>query len=99
MSPEKLSKLNDIYQKYIEVGMFDFPVDVSKEFIAEKFMGYGTNLNEKVFSLSEFKELVLRQRQQSAGIEMHVDRNQVFQKITNDRSEEHTSELQSPCNL
>ena len=86
MSPEKLSKLNDIYQKYIEVGMFDFPVDVSKEFIAEKFMGYGTNLNEKVFSLSEFKELVLRQRQQSAGIEMHVDRNQVFQKITNDEN-------------
>src|ERR1039457_6396168 len=86
MSPEKLSKLNHIYQKYIEVGMFDFPVDVSKEFIAEKFMGYGTNINEKVFSLSEFKELVLRQRQQSAGIEMHVDRNQVFHKITNDEN-------------
>ena len=86
MAPEKLVTLNETYQKFIEVGIFDFPVDVSQEFIAENIMGYGTNLDEKVFSFSEFSKLVLRQRQQAAGIEMHIARNPVFQKITNEEN-------------
>jgi signal transduction histidine kinase len=86
MAPEKLRKLNEIYQKYIEMAMFDFPVDDSREFFAEKIMGYGTNLDEKVFSFSEFRELVLRQRHQAIGIEMHINRSPVFQRITNDEN-------------
>ncbi len=86
MAPEKLLKLNDAYQKYIELGMFDFPIDASHEFVMENVMGYGTNLDEKIFSFSELRELVLKQRQQAAGIEMRVDRNPVFRKITSDEN-------------
>jgi signal transduction histidine kinase len=86
MTPEKLLKLNDTYQKYIELGLFDFPVDASQEFVIENIMGYGTNLDEKIFSFSELRELVLRQRQQAAGIEMRVDRTPVFKKITSDEN-------------
>src|SRR5687768_2322170 len=86
MSPEKLMKVNEVYQIFIETALFDFPLDAAQDFISEDVMGYGTNLDEKVSSFSGFSQLVKIQREQSAGIEMRVERAPVFQKFSNDEN-------------
>ena len=51
MTPEKEKQLNDTYQKYTEALVQSMHIDSLDEFIVEDMMGYGTAIDEKIFSI------------------------------------------------
>ena len=83
MNAEKEKLLNDTYQKWMQAGLYDLPLDKINEFVDPKIMGYGTAIDEKVLSISEYKQLINRQREQAVGIEMDVEITPVFRSVTN----------------
>ncbi len=83
MNPKKEKLLNDTYQKWMQAVLYDLPLDEINELIDPKIMGYGTAIDEKVFSISEYKQLINRQRKQAVGIEMILEITPVFRNITN----------------
>ncbi len=48
------------------------PIDKSNDYINEDIMGYGTHIDEKIFSIQSFSELLQFQRNQSAGLELKM---------------------------
>ncbi|MCB9249364.1 MAG: nuclear transport factor 2 family protein [Ignavibacteriales bacterium] len=55
-----------------------------EEFIDQKIMGFGTTLDEKILSISEYRKLVTRQREQGKDIKMQFDIIPVVHKIAAD---------------
>ena len=85
MDAQKEKKLNETYNKFIQVSLYDLPLEAAKEFVAENIMGYGTHKDERIFSFSEYGNLITRQREQAADVEMHVDVKPVYRKISTRR--------------
>jgi hypothetical protein len=78
---EKL--LNDTYQKWMQIGLYDLPLDDANDFVDPEIMGYGTAIDEKVLSISDFHQLINRQREQAVGLEMNFENTPVFRSISN----------------
>lgn len=83
MSPKKENLLNDTYHKWMQTGLYDLPLDGINEFVDPEIMGYGTAIDEKVISLSEYRELINTQREQAVGLEMSIEITPVFRSISN----------------
>jgi len=79
---EKL--LNSTYEKYIQTSLADLPLKDIHNFIDEKFTGYGTALNEKLLSISDYRELVERQRDQGKNINFEFTSKPITRKIIAD---------------
>lgn len=73
--------LNEAYEKFLQVGLGDYPLDGLDDFVDENISGYGTTVEEKIENLSQFRDLILRQRQQGLDIEMKIDIRPVWRKI------------------
>ncbi len=86
MNIEKEKLLNDAYQKVIQTSLYDMPLNVTGEFIDKNVMGYGTAVNEKILSLSEYLDLIEKQREQGANIKMNFDFTPVHRKILADEN-------------
>ncbi len=66
---EKL--LNDTYQKCMDVALRSIhPINILDEVVAKDIMGFGTTENEKIFSVSDFRNLIKTQREQGEGIQI-----------------------------
>ncbi len=71
MHEVKEKSLKDTYQKVLDVALRSIqPINILDEIVAEDVMGYGTTIDEKILSLSDFRNLIKIQREQSEGIEM-----------------------------
>jgi hypothetical protein len=68
MNKVKAKLLNDTYLKYIQTSLADLPLEDIHNFIDEKFTGYGTALNEKLLSISDYRDLIVRQRDRAKDI-------------------------------
>ncbi len=83
MSKEREKLLNETYEEFIHVGLFsNMPLDILDNMVAGDVMGYGTTVDEKIFSLSEFRELINRQRLQSEGLKLNWNLTPVFRRIS-----------------
>ena len=83
MNTEKEKLLNDTYYKWIQTSLNDLPLDGANDFVDPKIMGYGTAIDEKVLSISDYRELIKSQREQSVGLEMNFEITPVFRSISN----------------
>ena len=81
MNAEKKQLLEQTYTTFKKLCFYDYPIDASKGFISESVMGYGTHIDEKIFGISSFKDLLQLQRDQSAGLEMSIRETPVFEKM------------------
>lgn len=86
MKTKKEILLHETYKKFIETSMFDLPLDGIEEFVDPNVMGYGTTLNEKILTISDYRKLIKRQREQGKNIEMKYDSTPVLRKIHVDGS-------------
>jgi signal transduction histidine kinase len=59
----------------------DSSTDNLETFIDKDVMGFGTTLDEKILSSSSFRELMLRQREQSRGLQMEWVLNPVLRRV------------------
>ena len=81
MNAEKKQLLEQTYTIFKQLCFYDYPIDASGEFLNEAIMGYGTHIDEKIFGISSFNDLLKLQRDQSLGLEMNVKETPVFEKI------------------
>jgi len=84
MNKVKEKLLNDTYIKYIQTSLADLPLEDIHKFIDENFTGYGTALNEKLLSISDYRELVVRQRDQGKDINFDFTSTPITRKVLAD---------------
>ena len=58
MNDKKEKLLNDTYQKWIHTSLYDLPLDAINDFVNPKIMGYGTAVDEKVLSITDYRKLI-----------------------------------------
>ena len=83
MNDKKEKLLNDTYQKWIHTSLYDLPLDGTNDFVDPKIMGYGTAVDEKVLSISDYRKLLNTQRKQAVGLDMSFEITPVFRSISN----------------
>ena len=83
MTAKKEKLLNDTYHKWMQTGLYDLPLDGAYDFVDSKIMGYGTAIDEKVLSISDYRELINTQREQAVGIDMSIEITPVFRSVSN----------------
>ena len=64
-------------------SLYDLPVDGTNDFVDPKIMGYGTAVDEKVLSISDYRKLLNTQRKQAVGLDMSFEITPVFRSISN----------------
>ena len=65
---EKL--LQETYDKFIQLMLYDFPVERISEIVVDDVTGYGTTIDERVLEVKRFAKIVTDQREQGVGIEI-----------------------------
>ena len=82
MDKEKEQQLQTTYQTFLEMGL-NSPenLDLLDEIVASDIMGFGTTIDERMFSLADLKSLLIRQREQSANLQIKWSVQPVFRKI------------------
>ena len=82
MTTEKQNQLNETYQKYIDALVKSMHIGNLDEFLVEDIMGYGTAIDETLFSIADFQKIIERTKEQSAGINMSFEFTPVFRRIS-----------------
>ncbi|MFT7453172.1 MAG: signal transduction histidine kinase [Patescibacteria group bacterium] len=79
MTTEKELRLKEAYDYYFMTG-FDSSclLETAEEYFAKNIMGFGTHIDENLFSIDDMLTGIIRQREQSAGIEMNYDIKPVY---------------------
>jgi len=81
MTSEKENLLNETYTIFKQLVFYDYPINRSSHYLQENLMGYGTHVDEKVFGIQDFNDLLILQRDQSVGLDMKVAESPVFKKV------------------
>lgn len=82
MKSEKEKLLNTTYDKFIQTSLSDLPLDDIDDLVDQDVMGYGTASDEKVSTISEYRKMIERQREQGENVDMKVEIDSVFRKIS-----------------
>jgi signal transduction histidine kinase len=82
MDSKKEQLLKKVYDEYINLMLYDFPVDKISEIVVNDVTGYGTTLDEKVLEINRLKKIVSDQREQGAGLEMQIGIMPVHRRIS-----------------
>ena len=82
MTIEKNNQLNETYQKYINALVKSMHIGNLDEFLVEDIMGYGTAIDETIFSIADFQKIIERTKEQSVGINMSFGFTPVFRRIS-----------------
>jgi len=83
MMTEKERLLNETHQQFMETGL-NSPekLDIMDHLTSPDLMGFGTTIDERIFSVADLKSLITRQREQSQGMEIAWTINPVLRKVT-----------------
>ncbi len=84
MDSKKEILLKKAYDEYIDLMLYDFPIERVDELVAGDISGYGTTVDEKVLDINRLVKIVRDQREQAAGIEMHINSIPVHRRISPD---------------
>lgn len=82
MDSKKEKGLAKTYQDYIDLMLYDFPVERIGEIVDEKVTGYGTTIDEKILERSRLLKIVNDQREQGNGIELDIQMTPVHRRIS-----------------
>lgn len=87
MDAEKEKLLNLTYQKFMDLGLgsHESP-DILDNIVAPDIMGFGTTIDERMFSIFQLKDLLIRQEEQTRGMQLRGIINSVFQKVLKDEN-------------
>ncbi len=86
MTKEKKALLDTTFQTFMEVGFGQGHPDQLDDIVAKDVVGIGTAIDEKLFGIQQLKDLVIRQSEQSAGMEMSWKINTLDLHITPDEN-------------
>ncbi len=84
MDSKKEKLLKGAYDAYINLMLYDFPIDQVEDVVDNDVTGYGTTTDERVLEIKRLVQIVTDQREQGAGIEMHIKTIPVHRRISPD---------------
>jgi hypothetical protein len=70
MEKEKRSLLDRTFQEFMNIGFGQGNLDLLDDIVARDVVGIGTAIDEKLFGINALKDLLIRQNEQSAGMEV-----------------------------
>jgi signal transduction histidine kinase len=82
MEESKERLLNETHKIFMDTGL-NSPesLDLLDEIVGYDIMGLGTTIDERIFSISDLKNLIIRQREQIQGLKINWVSIPVFRKI------------------
>ena len=76
---EKEKLLNEAITQLYDLGFGDLnDTELLNTLLAEEVMAIGTAIDEKFYSISEVKDLIRRQKEQTAGMDMSYGKKELF---------------------
>lgn len=60
MTAEKEKSLYATYKKFMKASIYSIPMDTVDDFIASNIMGYGSIIDEKIHSISDYQNMLTR---------------------------------------
>lgn len=84
MSSEKLQALENAYERLMAISLSQVPLEGIEDLVDPNVMGYGTTVDEQVFDLKGYMELIRNQEKQAAdaNLEFQFDREKVHRRIS-----------------
>ncbi len=82
MTKEKAEQLEEQYNSFVELLKNNFPLEKISLLFVPDIMGYGANLDEKIFGLDELYEGWRAQKEQSAELDMQFGITPVSRRIS-----------------
>ncbi|RKD90221.1 ATP-binding protein [Mangrovibacterium diazotrophicum] len=100
MNPTKAKQLQQAFDDYINLIAYDFPIERMSDFVVEDLKGFGSTLDEKFLDIGRFRQMVIDQREQGAGIEIEFLRKPIHRRISPDEDAAiYTDEFEISMNL
>jgi signal transduction histidine kinase len=75
-------QLKKTYTDFLDLMLYDFPVERVSEIVADDVTGYGSTFDEKILEIKRLKKVVTDQREQGKGIEMQIQHNPVHRRLS-----------------
>ena len=82
MTNQKTEQLEEQYNNFIELIKNNYPLEKMPLVIVPDIMGYGANLDEKIFNLDELYEGWRMQKEQSVGLDMQFGITPISRRIS-----------------
>jgi signal transduction histidine kinase/DNA-directed RNA polymerase subunit N (RpoN/RPB10) len=70
MKFEKKQLLDITFQKFMDLGLGEGNLNILEDIVAQDVVGFGTTIDEKLFGVKELQSLLIRQKEQSAGMDL-----------------------------
>jgi signal transduction histidine kinase len=83
MTNKKAEQLEEQYNNFVELIKNNYPLEKISLVIIPDIMGYGANLDEKIFNLDELYEGWRMQKEQSVGLDIQFEITPVYRRISN----------------
>ncbi len=95
MTIEKKELLDSTFQTFMDVGFSQENLSLLEEIVAKDVVGFGTAIDEKLFGVKELQNLLVRQKEQSAGMQTHWKINTLDVHLSSDENTAiYTNDLQ-----
>ena len=82
MNKEKESQLRKAYSEYIDLILYDFPIERMDEIVDDNMKGFGSTVDEKFRDINRFKRMILDQREQGADSHLRWKQISVHRRIS-----------------
>ena len=86
MNPDKDKQLIKTYEDVIRIGFYDRHMDDLETIYAEDFTYFGTGLDERGLTREEFRELILRMREQGSEYSIEISKTPIFHSFLNNNT-------------
>ena len=74
-------ELETCHKTFLGLCFADFPINKTHNVVSDNITGYGTNINEKIQSISDFIDLLNLQREESESIKMEFFLNRISKTV------------------
>jgi signal transduction histidine kinase len=82
MTNQKAEQLEEQYNNFVELIKNNYPLEKMSLVIVPDIMGYGANLDEKIFNLDELYEGWRIQKEQSVGLDIQFEITPISHRIS-----------------
>ena len=82
MDSKREELLDKTYSDYLDLMLYDFPIDRIEELVADDVKGYGTTIDEKFPGINRLQKMVRDQREQGSGFKIHFLHTPVHRRIS-----------------
>ncbi len=82
MESNKEKLLQKAYNDYIDIILYNFPIDRIEEIVDENLKGFGSTTDEKFVNINRFRQMIRDQREQGTGINIQCEQTRIHKRIS-----------------